>query len=139
MEIPPGKKVVLFDGVCNLCNTWVQRILKREQGDIFLFASLQSPEAETLTKERGINTEKVDSIILIDPGVAYYLKSDAALEIARHLKGYRWLPPLISWIPRSIRDLVYDFIARNRYKWYGKRESCMLPSPETANKFLDAS
>ena len=137
MKIPEGKKVILFDGVCNLCNAAVQRVLANDHGDVFLLAPLQGPTAKELTRERGIDTDRVDSIILIDPGVAYYVKSDAALEIARDLKGYRWLPFLTSWIPRPLRDWVYDFVARNRYGWFGRQENCMIPTPEIRDKFLD--
>ena len=138
MELPEGKKVILFDGVCNLCNRSVRFVEKRDHKDRFRFASLQSDVGRSLTEERGIDTEKMDSIILIDPGVAYYVKSDAALEIARHLRGWSWLPLLFSWVPGSIRNPLYDFIARNRYRWFGKKDECMIPSPETAKKFLDA-
>lgn len=137
MDLPEGKKIILFDGVCNLCNSAVRRVIQRDRRDVFLMAPLQGPTARELTRERGIDTERVDSIILIDPGVAYYIKSDAALEIARDLKGYGWLPLLTGWIPRAIRDWVYDLVARNRYGWFGKRDDCMLPTPEIRDKFLD--
>ena len=136
MEVPEGKKIVLFDGVCNLCNRWVQRIIRRDSRNVFVLAPLQSEIGLKLTAQRGIDPAVTDSIVLINPGVAYYVKSDAALEIARHLNGYRWVPALLGWIPVPVRNGVYDLIARNRYRWYGRRESCMVPTPEIRGKFL---
>ncbi len=130
-------KIVLFDGVCNLCNSTVQFAIKRDRSDIFRFAALQSEIGQKLTLERGIDTSKVDSIILIQPGIAYYTKSDAALQIGAHLKGYRTISKLLTLIPRRLRDIVYDFVARNRYGWYGKKERCMVPSAELMEKFLN--
>ncbi|MDG1572882.1 DCC1-like thiol-disulfide oxidoreductase family protein [Robiginitalea sp. M366] len=136
MELPEGKRIILFDGVCNLCNRSVQWLLERDRSDRFRFAPLQGETGRILTAQRGIDTREVDSILLIDPGTAYYIKSDAALEIARQLSGYRWIPRLLGWIPRSLRDAVYDLIARNRYRWFGHKTHCMVPSPEVAGKFL---
>lgn len=130
------KKIILFDGVCNLCNGAVQFIIKRDDKDIFRFAALQSEVGKQLTSARSIDTEKVDSIILIEPGVAYYTKSTAALKIANELGGIWPAMSIFQWLPQSIRNIVYDFIARNRYKWYGKKEACMIPTPELQSKFL---
>jgi predicted DCC family thiol-disulfide oxidoreductase YuxK len=137
--IPEDKKIILFDGVCNLCNGAVLFIIKRDRKDVFRFAALQSEIGKKLTEERNIDTEKVDSIILVDPGVAYYSRSTAALEIAKEFNGF-WvlLRPFQFILPESIRDGIYNFIARNRYKWFGKKESCMIPTPELKAKFLDA-
>ncbi len=132
-----GKKIILFDGVCNLCNSSVQFVIKRDKKDLFRYAALQSEVGQQLVQERRIDTTQVDSIVLIEPGVAYYTKSDAALEIAQDLGGLWKLTVVFSWIPTSIRNAVYDFIARNRYKWFGKKESCMVPTPELQAKFLD--
>jgi predicted DCC family thiol-disulfide oxidoreductase YuxK len=137
MELPEGKQIVLFDGVCNLCNRSVQFVIRRDRNDRFRFASLQGEMGRKLLAERGIDTATTDSIILIDPGVAWYVKSDAALEIARGLKGYGWLPLLFGWLPRPLRDAAYDLVARNRYRWFGKQEQCMVPSPELRTRFLD--
>lgn len=138
MELPKHKKIVLFDGVCNLCNTAVQRIIKRDKDDIYRFASLQSDIGKQLTAERGIDTAKVDSIIMVNPGNAYYIKSTAALEIAKDMRGaYAFFAPVLLYIPVRIRDFVYDLIARNRYKWFGKKDQCMIPTPELKAKFLD--
>ena len=136
MDPQTEKKIILFDGVCNLCNGAVQFVIKRDSEDRFRFAALQSETGAMLCRERHIDTEKTDSIILIDPGTAFYTKSDAALEIARDLKGYGLFPALFGWIPRTIRDAIYDLVARNRYRWFGKKEHCMVPSPELQAKFL---
>ena len=133
----PGKKIILFDGVCNLCNGAIQFMIKHDKEDAFRYAALQSDIGRELIAERNIDTEKIDSIVLIEPGVAYYTKSDAALQIGKHLKGYRTLSSILLGIPRGIRDIVYDFIARNRYTWYGKKEECMIPTPELKAKFLE--
>jgi len=130
------KKIILFDGVCNLCDTSVQFIIKHDTADIFRFAALQSDIGKRLTSERGIDTEQVDSIILIESGVAYYTKSDAALEIGTELKGYRTLSKILKLIPSGLRNIVYDFIAKNRYGWYGKKDACIIPTPELKAKFL---
>ncbi|WP_127136705.1 thiol-disulfide oxidoreductase DCC family protein [Flagellimonas oceanensis] len=132
-----NKKIILFDGVCNLCNSSVQFVIKRDKKDIFRYAALQSETGQELVKQRHIDTSKVDSIILIEPGVAYYTKSDAALEIAQELGGLWKLSTIFTWIPTCIRNSIYDFVAKNRYKWFGKQESCMIPTPELKAKFLD--
>ncbi|MCM4156793.1 thiol-disulfide oxidoreductase DCC family protein [Gramella sp. AN32] len=132
-----GKKIVLFDGVCNLCNSAIQTIIKHDKNDIFRFASLQSEFGKKMLEERNLDPEELDSIVLIEPGVAYYKKSTAALEISRDLSGgYKSLKNLL-FLPEGIRDGVYDFVAKNRYKWYGKKDQCMIPSPELKAKFID--
>lgn len=137
MELPKNKKIILFDGVCNLCNGAVTFIIKHDKTDTFRFASLQSEIGKKLVAERGMDPEELDSIILIDPGVAYYQKSTAALEISRELSGGYSLLKNFLFIPEGLRDGIYNFVASNRYKWYGKKESCMIPTPELKSKFLD--
>lgn len=132
-----GKKIILFDGVCNLCNDFVQFVIKRDKNDLFRYASLQSDIGKQLISERNINTEKIDSVVLIEPGVAYYIKSDAALQVGRYLKGYRTISKLLILIPRKLRNIIYDFVARYRHTWFGKRDVCMIPSPELKAKFLE--
>ena len=132
-----SKKIILFDGIWNRCNGAIQFVIKRDNSDIFRHAALQSDIGKQLVSERNINISKVDSIILIDPGVAYYIKSTAGLEIGKQLKGYRTISALLLWIPSTLRDIVYDFVARNRYQWYGKKEECMVPTPELEAKVLD--
>jgi len=135
MEV--SKKIILFDGVCNICNGFVQFIIKRDKQDIFRYASLQSEIGKQLVSERGIDTKNIDSVILIEPNVAYYVKSDAALQIGQNVKGYRTLSKVFNLIPSSLRNIVYDLIARYRYTWFGKKDQCMVPTPELKAKFLD--
>ncbi|APG59539.1 thiol-disulfide oxidoreductase DCC family protein [Christiangramia salexigens] len=135
--IPKNKKIVLFDGICNLCNNSVQFIIKHDKKDAFRFASLQSEIGKNLLIERGLDPQELDSIILIEPGIAYYKKSTAALEIARSLDGAYPLLKHFLVLPEKLRDIIYDLIARNRYKWFGKRDSCMIPDPELNSKFLN--
>ncbi|HDZ06184.1 hypothetical protein LCGC14_0291850 [marine sediment metagenome] len=130
------KKIILFDGVCNLCNSTVQFVIKRDVNDIFRFTPLQSDTAKKLLHERNIDIDDIDSIILIEPNVAYYTKSTAALEIGKELKGYDAVSLILQWLPESFRNIVYDYIAKNRYKWYGKKESCMIPTEELKSKFI---
>ncbi|MBD1261343.1 thiol-disulfide oxidoreductase DCC family protein [Maribacter polysiphoniae] len=135
MEDP--KKIVLFDGVCNLCNRSIQFIIRHDKKDEFRFATLQGDLGKQLVKERHIDTDTVDSIILIEPGVAYYTKSTAALKIGTSFGGAWKLLTVLELIPSSLSDIVYDFVARNRYQWYGKMDACMIPTPELKAKFLE--
>lgn len=135
--IPDNKQIVLFDGVCTFCNDSVRFIMQRDKKDLFRFASLQSALGQQLTRERGIDTSQIDSIILIKPGEAYYIKSDAALNISKKLSALYPLLSLFLVLPRGFRDFFYDIIARNRYKWFGKKEECPIPTPEERAKFLD--
>lgn len=132
-----GKKIILFDGVCNLCNSTINFIIQRDKKDIFRYASLQSEIGRKLIAERNIDTNKLDSILLIDPKVAYYYKSTAALQIAKQLSGLYPLLSVFLIFPAFFRDWIYDTIAKNRYKWFGKKESCMIPTPELKALFLD--
>lgn len=135
-ELPQNKKIILFDGVCNLCNTAVQFIIKHDKKDVFRFVALQSDLGVGITKHIGIDSRKMDSIILYEPGIAYYIKSEAALEIAKNLSGGVAILSIFNILPSSISNKVYDYIAKNRYKWYGKKDSCMIPTPELEAKFL---
>ncbi len=135
--IEEGKKIILFDGVCNLCNSAINFIIKRDKKDIFRYASLQSEIGKKLIAERKIDTSKLDSILLIDPKVAYYYKSTAALQIAKQLSGLYPLLSVFLIFPTFFRDWIYDIIAKNRYKWFGKKESCMIPTPELKALFID--
>lgn len=136
-NIPENKQIILFDGVCNLCNSFVNLVIRQDKKDRFRFASLQSEIGKELMKERNLDPDKLDSIILINPGVAYYLKSTAALQIAKHLSGGYKLLSYFSFLPENFRNFIYTYVANNRYKWYGKKEQCMLPSPEIKAKFLE--
>ncbi|NGY37026.1 DUF393 domain-containing protein [Flavobacterium sp. XN-5] len=136
LKIPKDKKIILFDGVCNLCNSAVQLIIKHDKKDLFRFVALQSDLGVEICKHIGVDQQNTDSIILYEPGIAYYYKSEAALEIASKLGSFYSLLALFKFLPNSFSDLIYDWIARNRYKWYGKKESCMVPSTELKVKFL---
>lgn len=137
-KLPENKKIILFDGVCNLCNNAINFIIERDKKDIFRFASLQSELGRKLTAERGIDVdEAMNSMVLIEPGVAYYQRSTAALEIAKDLSGGYSLLGNLSYLPEVFRDGIYNLIAGNRYKWFGKKDACMIPTPELKAKFLD--
>jgi predicted DCC family thiol-disulfide oxidoreductase YuxK len=131
-----GKKIILFDGVCNLCNSAVQFVIEHDRKDIFRFVALQSELGKEILAYIGIDAKNIDSIILYEPGVAYYYKSSAAIEIARSLGGFWHFGTVFRIIPTRIRNLLYDYVAKNRYKWYGKKESCMIPTHELKAKFL---
>ncbi|MEE1899478.1 DCC1-like thiol-disulfide oxidoreductase family protein [Flavobacterium rakeshii] len=135
-NLPINKKIILFDGVCNLCDSTVQFIIKRDKKDIFRFVALQSELGEQIIKHIGVDRSKTDSIILYEPGVAYYYKAEAAIKIAANLGGLFPLMNIFSVLPKSLSNSVYDYIARNRYKWYGKKDECMIPTPEMKAKFL---
>ena len=135
-NLPKDKKIILFDGVCNLCNNAVQFIIKNDTRDIFRFVALQSELGNEICKYIGVDQTKIDSIILYNPGVAYYYKSSAAIEIAEDLSGIYSLISIFKIFPEKLRNYIYDYIAKNRYKWYGKKESCMIPTPELKAKFL---
>jgi predicted DCC family thiol-disulfide oxidoreductase YuxK len=135
-DLPLEKKIILFDGVCNLCNASVQYIIKKDKKDVFRFVALQSDLGQKITKHIGVDTSNLDSIILYEPGKAYYYKAEAALKIATSFGGFYSILKLFTFIPNAISNTVYDYIAKNRYKWYGKKESCMIPTPELKSKFL---
>jgi predicted DCC family thiol-disulfide oxidoreductase YuxK len=135
-DLPQNKKIILFDGVCNLCDSSVQYVIKHDKKDIFRFVSLQSELGQKILKHIGINSIHTDSIVLYEPGISYYYKSTAALEIAKGLSGIFTLATVFKILPTGIRDFIYDYVAKNRYKWYGKKESCMIPSEEIKSKFL---
>ncbi|PHR11965.1 MAG: thiol-disulfide oxidoreductase [Aequorivita sp.] len=129
------QKIILFDGVCNLCNGTVTYIIKRDKKNVFKFAALQSEIGQQLISKFNIDSSKVDSIILID-GERHYEKSSAALYIAKNLSGAYPLLFGFMIVPKFMRNAVYDYIAKNRYKWFGKKESCMIPTTELKAKFL---
>lgn len=135
-NLPKGKKIILFDGVCNLCDASVHYVIKHDKNDLFRFVALQSDLGQVILKHIGINSSHIDSIILYEPGVAYYYKSSAALEIAKGLKGIFTLATLFQILPTGVRDFIYDIIAKNRYKWYGKKQECLVPNEEVVSKFL---
>lgn len=136
--IPNNKQVILFDGVCNLCNSSVLFVIKRDKADKFLFAPLQGEFGQQLINEFNIDTTKTDSILLFNNEKRkVHSKSTAALRVASHLGFPLNLVVVFYIIPKFIRDWIYDFVAKNRYKWFGKKEACMIPTPELKSKFLD--
>lgn len=127
--------IVLFDGVCNLCSGSVQFILRRDPAGTFRFASLQSDLAQSLLTGRGLDPKALDSVVVVE-GDRLYRESDAALRIARDLKGAWKALSVFRVVPRPVRDWAYRLIARNRYRWFGKSETCWLPTPELRGRFL---
>lgn len=136
-KVPKDKLLILFDGVCNLCNSSVQYVIKHDKKNKFLFAPLQSEVGESIIEDFNIDTERTDSILLYNPEVnSIKIKSSAAIGIAKHLDFPLNLMVIFYIVPNFIRNRVYDYIAKNRYKWYGKNEECMIPTPELKSKFL---
>ncbi|TVQ62428.1 MAG: thiol-disulfide oxidoreductase DCC family protein [Phycisphaerales bacterium] len=130
--------VVLFDGVCNFCNASVARMIRRDAEGRLRFASLQSEAAKQLLAASGVPDTYFDSVVLIDDeGV--HTHSDAAIRIGRYM-GFPWsMGGAARVLPKAWRDRVYTWIGARRYRWFGKRETCMIPTPEQASRFLDAS
>jgi predicted DCC family thiol-disulfide oxidoreductase YuxK len=135
-DLPNNKKIILFDGVCNLCNQSILFVIKHDKKDIFRFVSLQSELGLKIVKHIGIANQNIDSVILYEPGKAYYYRSDAAMQIAKSLGGIFHFGTIFRILPTRLRNLFYDFVAINRYKWFGKQETCNLPSKGLEAKFL---
>jgi len=127
--------IILFDGVCNFCNSAINFVLKQDKKGIFRFAPLQSEAGQRLLQEYNLSTEEFDSFVLIDNGKVYK-KSAASLRVMNKLPWYWKEAQVLRIIPTAFRDAIYDFIASNRYKWFGKKEQCMIPTPETRSRFL---
>ena len=129
------KPIILFDGVCNYCNSMVNFVIRQDKKNKFLFAPLQSAPAQHLLRQYNLSSTDFDSFVLIDRNKAT-LRSTAALRVLNHLPWY-WKWTQIFWIiPSFLRNAVYDVIARNRYKWFGKKDSCMIPTGEVKARFL---
>lgn len=135
-DLPKDKKIILFDGVCNLCNSSVQFVIKHDKKDIFRFVALQSELGQKIINHIGMATSDIDSSILYEPGKGHYYKSDAAFKILKNISGIHKVLLVFSILPKSILDATYDYVARKRYEWFGKKESCMIPTPELKAKFL---
>lgn len=127
--------VVLFDGVCNLCNGSVQFIIKRDRKRLFRFAALQSEAGRQLMQNANLSSNYFDSIVLVQEDKAY-VNSTAVLRIAKMLPGLWKLAYIFIIVPRPLRDAVYRFVANHRYKWFGKKDQCMIPTPELKELFL---
>ena len=133
---PEESPLILFDGVCNLCNAAVQFVIKRDGTAKFRFAALQSSIGRKYLDRFGLKKD-VTTIILVKNGQAFE-KSSAALEIARDLSGLWPLMYFFKVVPKIIRDAVYDFVARRRYKWFGRKDQCMIPTPALRARFIDS-
>ena len=135
MDIPEGKAILIFDGVCNFCNGSVTFVLRRDRAGRFAFASNQSEAGRTLLRRFGVDPDRVESVYLVE-GDRLWSKSAATIAIARRMPWPWRIGVVGSVIPRVIRDAIYDWIARNRYRWFGRSETCRLPSEAERGKFL---
>ncbi|MBC7921919.1 MAG: thiol-disulfide oxidoreductase DCC family protein [Ferruginibacter sp.] len=129
------RHVVLFDGVCNFCNATINFVIDHDRANRFVFAPLQSEAGRQLLQTNGLDAAKLDSVVLLKNGVVHQ-KSDAALQIVRELDGPWSLLYVFRILPRFLRNFAYDILARNRYRWFGRRDSCRMPTPELRQRFL---
>lgn len=137
IDIPKHKQLILFDGVCNLCNNTVQYIIKHDKKDIFMFAPLQGEAGKKIIDNYNVDTSKTDSIILYNKKNGVLYKSTAALKIASKLTFPIQLLSVFLVVPPFIRNWVYDLIAKNRYRWFGKKDACMMPTDDLKSKFIN--
>lgn len=135
VDLPKDKKIIMFDGVCNFCNDKINFIIKNDKKDVFRFVALQSETGKKIIKYLGIDNS-IDSIVLYEPGYAYFIKSEAVFRIIKDLSSSIKFLLVFNFIPTSIKNVFYDLIAKNRYKWYGKKESCMMPTDDIKRKFI---
>jgi len=135
LKLSESHPIILFDGVCNLCDGFVQFVMKRDKAGEFRFAPLQSEAGRTLLHHFNVDENVMDSVILIENGVVCN-KSTAALRTVRRIGGAWGLAYVFIILPKFIRNTVYDFIAKNRYRWFGKKDACMIPTPEVRARFL---
>ena len=133
---PAISRLLLFDGVCNLCNGAVQFVIERDAGRKFMFASLQSATGQERLRHFGLSTQHFDSFVLIE-GERFYTESTAALRVARQMDGGWPLLYAFITVPAPVRNAVYRFVARNRYRWFGRQDSCAMPTPELKARFLN--
>ena len=135
-HLPQHKKIILFDGLCNLCDGTVQFIIKRDTKDVFRFVSLQSDLGRELLQKLPIEFQLTDSVILYESEKVFFYKSQAVFEIVKSIGGIYYCLLIFKLLPNTITNAVYDFIAKNRYRWWGKKESCLVPSKDLQSKFL---
>jgi predicted DCC family thiol-disulfide oxidoreductase YuxK len=128
--------VILFDGVCNFCARSVRFVIERDPRGVFRFAPLQSDTGRRLLREHGLDETAMGSFVLVD-GPGAWRESDAALRVCKQLRGPWSFLALLVVIPRLLRDPVYRFVARNRLRWFGKSDQCLVPSPELRSRFLE--
>jgi predicted DCC family thiol-disulfide oxidoreductase YuxK len=127
--------VILFDGVCNLCNGAINFVLRHDKKGIFRFASIQSEAGQQLLAANGIDASELNSFFLVEKGKVYK-KSAAALRVVNYFAWYWKELQILRIVPYFLRDAIYDFVATNRYKWFGKRDQCMVPTPDLQKRFL---
>ena len=133
--MPPENATLLFDGVCNLCNATVQWVIRHDSAGRFRFASLQSEAGRALLAQHGLPLDAMETVVLV-AGASHWVKSDVPLEVLRRLGGGWALSSALRAVPRPLRNACYGWIARNRYRWFGKRDACMVPTPELRARFL---
>ena len=127
--------IILFDGVCNYCNSILNYIIKHDHKKRFRYAHLQSKAGQDLLEQYGFPRDMLDTVVLIENGNAY-IKTDVTARVAPHLSGIAKLGVVLRIIPRAVRDFGYDIISRNRYKWWGKQDTCIMPTPDVRERFL---
>ena len=130
-----NETVIIFDGVCNLCNSFIHYVIKRDADAVFRFAPLQSDAAQHLLADHYGKPFEADTIVLIKNGVSYD-QSDAVLEILKELPRLRFFRGVLGVLPKPVRDFLYRVIARNRYRLFGKKNQCMVPTEEVVDRFL---
>lgn len=128
--------ILLFDGVCNLCSGFVQFMIKRDPAGKYRFASLQSDAGQALLQQYQLPTDAINTVVLIENGRAY-THSDVALRVAPQLQGFWGWVKIGYLLPKAWRDRIYDWVAAHRYRWFGKKEECWLPSPDLKARFLE--
>jgi predicted DCC family thiol-disulfide oxidoreductase YuxK len=132
----PGCPIIVFDGVCHLCNGWVDFVLKRDKAEQFMFSATQTAAGRRLLQEHGLDPDLPASFLLLDDHVPY-INSDGVLRVLKKLGGpWKGIAIALSFIPRRLRDVVYRFVARHRYRFFGRRSECMLPSVEFSRRFI---
>lgn len=135
-NVSEAPNLILFDGVCNLCNASVQFVIRHDRAGKFRFAAIQSEIGREIFQRHGLDPANLQTFVFITDG-RIFLRSDAAIEVVARFGGAWKLLRVFSLVPRSVRDAIYSFIAQNRYRWFGRQEVCMTPTPEIKERFLD--
>jgi predicted DCC family thiol-disulfide oxidoreductase YuxK len=133
---PTADKIVLFDGLCNLCSASVRFIVKRDHRSALKFASLQSGAGRKLCLEHGIDPDDMQTFVVVTPGGAL-VRSDAAIEVACQFRGLWRCLVVLKFVPKFLRDWGYSIVAKNRYRFFGRHDTCMIPTPELRARFID--
>lgn len=129
------RAIIVFDGVCVLCNRWVRFLLKRDHHALYRFAAMQGETGRALLQQQGMDPDDPLSFLLIEDGCPH-TDSDAVLRVLAGLGGGWRIIGLLRWVPRALRDPLYLWLARNRYRWFGRRDACLLPDAELRQRFL---